>query len=72
MRGRVCRLQLLLTLSSAVVVGSESRGLMTIFYRFRFETTPTNLDGHVPVLYPQEQGGPVILLGTGFPFRRLL
>jgi hypothetical protein len=32
-----------------------------------------NLESHVSVfISPQEQGGPVILPGTGFPFRRLL
>jgi hypothetical protein len=35
-RGRVCRLQLLLVLAS---VGSESRGLGTIFYCLRFEAS---------------------------------
>jgi hypothetical protein len=44
---------------------------MTTFYCLRFETTP-NLEGQVPVINPQEQGGPVITPGTGFPFLRLL
>jgi hypothetical protein len=47
-RGRVCRLQLLLGFASAVIHGSESRGLITIFYCLRFETLP-NLEGQAPV-----------------------
>jgi hypothetical protein len=44
---------------------------MTIFYCLRFETSQPGGPG--PLIYiPQEQGGPVILPGTGFPFRRLL
>jgi hypothetical protein len=39
MSGRVCCLQLLLTLASAVILGSKSRGLVTIFYCLRFETS---------------------------------
>jgi hypothetical protein len=38
-RGRVCRLQLLLDLASAVILGSEYGG--TIFYCLRFETPST-------------------------------
>jgi hypothetical protein len=67
-RGWVCRLQLLLVLASAVILGSESRGthdhvLLSQIrdWRARF-----------PCLYPQEQGGPVIPPGTGLPFRRLI
>jgi hypothetical protein len=44
---------------------------MTIFYCLTFETLPT-WRARLPYLYPQEQGGPVIPPGTGFPFRRLL
>jgi hypothetical protein len=35
--GRVCRSQLLLDLGRAVILGSESVGLATIFYCLRFE-----------------------------------
>jgi hypothetical protein len=62
MRGRACRLRLLLAFASAVILGSESRG--TIFYCLRFETP--NLEGQVLVLisprnrvaqlYPQALG----------------
>jgi hypothetical protein len=38
-RGWVCHLQLLLVLASAFILGSESVGLVTIFYCPRFETS---------------------------------
>jgi hypothetical protein len=38
-RGRVCLLQLLLVLASTVILWSESRGIATIFYCLRFETS---------------------------------
>jgi hypothetical protein len=38
-RGRVCRLQLLLALASAVILGSEPAGPGTIFYSLRFGTS---------------------------------
>jgi hypothetical protein len=45
---------------------------MTIYYCFRLETPPI-WRAMLPHLYsPQEHGGPVTPLGTGFPFRRLL
>jgi hypothetical protein len=40
MRGRVCRLQLLLALASAVILGSESRRLATIFLLSQFRDFP--------------------------------
>jgi hypothetical protein len=44
---------------------------MTTFYCLRFVTSQPGGPG--PRIYiPQEQGGPVIPTGTGFPFRRLL
>jgi hypothetical protein len=51
--------------------GPSPAGLMTTFYSLRFETHPTWI-ARSPYLYPQEQGGPVISPGSGFPFRRLL
>jgi hypothetical protein len=46
-------------------------GLKTIFYSLRFETPPP--EGPYPRIYIlQEQGGPVIPPGTGFPLRRLV
>jgi hypothetical protein len=71
MGGRVCRLQLLLVLASAVILGSESRGNHDHILLSEVRDSP-NLEGQVPVFFPQEQGGPVIPPGTGFPFRRLL
>jgi hypothetical protein len=61
-RGRVCRLQLLLGLDSAVILGSESSRTHYHFYCLRL-WTPPNLEGQVPYLYSP---------GTGFPFHRLL
>jgi hypothetical protein len=49
-RGQVCRLQLLLVLASAVILGSEPVGLATIFYCIRFETFlpgDPNIDHHL-------------------------
>jgi hypothetical protein len=57
MRGWVCRLQLLLGLASAVILSSESRGTMTIFYCLRFETPPT-WRTRSPYLYPPWTGWP--------------
>jgi hypothetical protein len=38
-RGRVCRLQFLLALASAVILGPSPMGLATIFFCLRFETS---------------------------------
>jgi hypothetical protein len=46
-RGWVCRLQLLLVLASAVIVGSESHGTHDHILCLRFETP--NMEGQVPV-----------------------
>jgi hypothetical protein len=51
--------------------GYSPTGLRIIFYCLRSESPP-NLGGQVPVFIPQEQGGPVILPGIGYLFRRLL
>jgi hypothetical protein len=59
MRGRVCRLQLLLVLASAVILGSDSRGTHDHILLFQIQYSP-NLEGQVPVFIPQEQGGRVI------------
>jgi hypothetical protein len=53
----VCRLQMLLALASAVIRGSESRRIMTIFCRLRSEALPT-WRARSPYLY---------LPGTGWP-----
>jgi hypothetical protein len=65
----VCFLQLLLVLAIVVILGSESRGTRDHILLSQFQDSP-NLEGQVPVfISPQEQGGPVIPPGTGFPFR---
>jgi hypothetical protein len=63
-RGQVCRLQSLLALASAVVLGSDSRGTRDIFLSLIRDSV--NLEGQVPVhtcprnrvaqLYPQAPG----------------
>jgi hypothetical protein len=69
-RGWVCHLQPLLALASAVILGYESRGP----HNHNFTASGSRLPrpwGQGPRIYiPQEQGGPVIPPGTGFPFRR--
>jgi hypothetical protein len=53
--------------------GPSPAGLMTIFYRIRFDTSPTWRATSPYLLYiAQEQCGPVIPPGAEFPFRRLL
>jgi hypothetical protein len=69
--GWVCRLQLLLDLASSVILGSESRGTHDRVLLSQIQDSP-NLEARSQYLYPQEQSGPVIPPGTGFPFRRLL
>jgi hypothetical protein len=46
-------------------------GLINTFYCLRFETAQPGGPG-LRIYILQEQGGPVITPGTGFPFRRLL
>jgi hypothetical protein len=71
MRGWVCNLLLMLVLTSASCSGPSPTGLKAIFYCLNFETPQPG--GPCPCIYiPQEQGSPVIPLGTGFPFGRLL
>jgi hypothetical protein len=66
-RGWVCGLQLLLVLASAITLMSESRG--THYYSL----LPHIRDSPNPRIHiPQQQGGPVIPPGTGFPFCHLL
>jgi hypothetical protein len=68
----VCRLQLLLVLASAVILRSESRATHDHIFTVSDSRLPQP-GGSGPRIYiPQEQGGPVITPGTGFPFRRLL
>jgi hypothetical protein len=71
MKGWVCRLQLLLSLASAVILRSESRGFMIIVYCLKFEAPQPGVPGH-RIYIPQEQGGPVIPPDTGLPFYGLI
>jgi hypothetical protein len=72
-RGRVCNLlvQLLLGLARAVTLGSKS-------HRTHGHILLSHLRLHQPggpgshIYIPQEQGGPVIPPGTGFPFCHVL
>jgi hypothetical protein len=71
-RGRVCNLLLMLDLASAVPLWSESCGTQDHISLSRFLGL-LQPGGPGPRIYiPQEQGGPNIPPGTGFPFRRLL
>jgi hypothetical protein len=71
-RGRGCPLQLLMGLASAVILGSESRGTHDHSLLSQIRDFP-NLEGQVPLIYiAQEQGGPIMTPGAGFPLRRLL
>jgi hypothetical protein len=63
---------LLQGLASAVLLWSESHGTQDHILLSQFFRLPQP-GGPGPRIYiPQEQGGPVIPLGTGFPFCRLL
>jgi hypothetical protein len=72
-RGRVCNLlvRLLLGLARALTLGTKSHRTHnhTLLSRLRLPKP----GGQGPLIYiPQEQGGPVIPPGSGFPFCRLL
>jgi hypothetical protein len=69
--GWVCSLQLLLALASGVILRSDSRGTRDHILLSLIVTSP-KWRVRSPYFYPQQQGGPVIPPGTGFPFRRLL
>jgi hypothetical protein len=68
-RERVCRLQLLLVLASAVILESESRGTHDHILLSQIRDCP-HLEIQVPIYISARTGGPVISLGTGFLFRR--
>jgi hypothetical protein len=58
-----CRLQLLLILASAVILGSESRGTHDHILLSQIRDSP-DLEGQVPVfISTQKHGGPVITPG---------
>jgi hypothetical protein len=67
-RGRVFNLMLLLVLASTVPLGYESRGTQDHILLSQLLSLPQP-GGPGPRMYiPQEQGGPDIPPGTGFPF----
>jgi hypothetical protein len=70
-RRRVCRLQLLLALASAVILGSEFRFTYAriLLHQFRHCTI---WEARSRIYVPQEYGGLVIAQGTGSFFRRLV
>jgi hypothetical protein len=72
-RGRACNLlvQLLLGLTRAVTLGSKSRRTHGHILLSHLRLPQPGGPGF-RIYIPQEQGGPVIPPGTGFPFCRLL
>jgi hypothetical protein len=71
-RGWVSNLRLLLVLTSAVILRSESRGTRRPHFTVSDSRLPQPGGPGSRIYIPQEQGGPVMSPGTGFPFRRLL
>jgi hypothetical protein len=65
-RGRVC----LLVLASAVILRFQFRGTQDQIL-FSDSRLPQPGGPGLRIYIPQEQGGPIIPPGTGFPFRRL-
>jgi hypothetical protein len=72
MRGLVCNLLLQVVLAIAVPLGSESHGTRDHILLSQFLRPPQPGRPGPRIYIPQEQGGPDIPLGTGFPFRRIL
>jgi hypothetical protein len=72
-RGRVCNLlvQFLLGLARAVTLGYKSRRTYDYILLSHLRLPQPGGPGS-RIYIPQEEGGPVIAPGTGFPFRRLL
>jgi hypothetical protein len=70
MRRRVCCLQLLLTLVSAVFLGSESRGIHDHILLFQIRDSP-NLEGQVPVFTSSARGWPSYTPRHWIPFSQL-
>jgi hypothetical protein len=68
-RGRVCRLQLLLALASAVILGSESRGtqdhILLSQIRDFYSSPPTTCRAMVEVFDPASTRDSVLLLVAG-------
>jgi hypothetical protein len=70
-RGRVCRLQLLLAFTSAVILVSEFHGTHDNIILFPVQNN-RKWRIRCPYLYPTGTEGPIIHPGTGFHFRRLI
>jgi hypothetical protein len=73
-RGRICRVQLLLVVASAVILGSESRGTRDNILLSQIPHS-LNLAGQAPFVFifsPKNRVAQFIPPGTGFSFRRLL
>jgi hypothetical protein len=67
-RGRVCCLQPLLVLTSAVILGSQSQGTHDHILLSQIRDS-LNLEGQAPVFISyRNKGGPVISPGTGIHF----
>jgi hypothetical protein len=71
-RGRVCNLLLLLVLASSVPLGSESHGTQDYILLSQFSRLHQPGEPGPRIYISQEQSGPVIPPGTGFPFCRFL
>jgi hypothetical protein len=70
--GRICRLQLLLVLASAVILESESSGSHSHILLSQIWDFPS-LEGQVPIfISPRNRLTQLYPPGTGFHFRRLL
>jgi hypothetical protein len=72
MRGWVCRLELQPVLVSALILRSESCKIHDHILLSQIRDSPQPEVPGPRIYMPQEQGGPVIPPGSGFPFRRLL
>jgi hypothetical protein len=71
-RGQVCNLLLLLVLASPVPLGSGSCGTQDHILLSHFVRLLQPGRSGPRIYIPQEQDGPDIPPGSGFPFRRLL
>jgi hypothetical protein len=71
-RELACRLQLLLVLARAVILRYESCGTHDHFLLSQIRDSPQPIGPGPRIYIPQEQGGPLIPVGTVFPFLRLL
>jgi hypothetical protein len=67
-RGQVCRLQLLLAVASAVILGSESLGNRDTILLSQNRESPQPWGPGPHIYNPQEQGESYIPPGTGFLF----